>query len=291
VREDSKRSRLRVKAGKRMAMFEDKIDEREWVQDTDGVLERKEKERGGEGERNKYYQRNWYASEEVEILKAEGRWMNAELSERDRDTDKQERRERIKESRYNREYERCMTEEIRSTWGEKSARGRKTMARFKCEQRAKRKERKEGVGCATRRERHNRAHVEWMRRSEREVKKGAGRNTEWIRKGDRLDERDMKEDGTAREGEEIENVIFGNFGILVILCLVMFMYTGYFRSANEPNGIENTTHNTLSKMPDILILISNFFWCIVGCTLNAVGLTITREIPCIYLKCKESESP
>jgi hypothetical protein len=29
--------------------------------------------------------------------------MNVELSERDKDTDKQERRERIKESRYNRE--------------------------------------------------------------------------------------------------------------------------------------------------------------------------------------------
>jgi hypothetical protein len=38
--------------------------------------------------------------------------MNVELSERDIDTDKQERRERIKEPRYNREYERCTTEEI-----------------------------------------------------------------------------------------------------------------------------------------------------------------------------------
>jgi hypothetical protein len=36
----------------------------------------------------------------VERLKAEGRWMNGELSERDKDTDKQKRRERIKESRY-----------------------------------------------------------------------------------------------------------------------------------------------------------------------------------------------
>jgi hypothetical protein len=45
--------------------------------------------------------------------------MNAELSERDKDTDKQERRKRIKESRYNREYERCMTEEIMSTCGER----------------------------------------------------------------------------------------------------------------------------------------------------------------------------
>jgi hypothetical protein len=43
----------------------------------------------------------------VESLRAKGRWMNVELSERDKDTDKQERRERIKESRHNREYERC----------------------------------------------------------------------------------------------------------------------------------------------------------------------------------------
>jgi hypothetical protein len=38
--------------------------------------------------------------------------MNVELSERDKETDKQERRERIKESRYTSEYKRCMTEEI-----------------------------------------------------------------------------------------------------------------------------------------------------------------------------------
>jgi hypothetical protein len=38
--------------------------------------------------------------------------MNVQLSERDKDTDKQERRERIEGSRYNRQYERCMTEEI-----------------------------------------------------------------------------------------------------------------------------------------------------------------------------------
>jgi hypothetical protein len=38
--------------------------------------------------------------------------MNVELSERIKDTDKQQIRERIKESRYNRGYEKCMTEEI-----------------------------------------------------------------------------------------------------------------------------------------------------------------------------------
>jgi hypothetical protein len=42
------------------------------------------------GRREKYYQMNGYASEEVERLRAKGRWMNAELSEKDKDTDKLE---------------------------------------------------------------------------------------------------------------------------------------------------------------------------------------------------------
>jgi hypothetical protein len=48
----------------------------------------------------------------VERLRAKGRWMNVELSERDKAIDKHERRQRIKESRYNRMYERCLTQEI-----------------------------------------------------------------------------------------------------------------------------------------------------------------------------------
>jgi hypothetical protein len=32
-------------------------------------------------------------------MRAEGRWMSGELSKRDKDTDKQERRDRIRESR------------------------------------------------------------------------------------------------------------------------------------------------------------------------------------------------
>jgi hypothetical protein len=69
------------------------------VQDTDGMLERKE-------EREKYYQRNGYASEEVERLRPKGR--------------------------YNREYEGCMTEEIPKYLEKESARERKMMARFRC---------------------------------------------------------------------------------------------------------------------------------------------------------------
>jgi hypothetical protein len=97
----------------------------------------------------------------VERLRAKGRWMNVKLSEGDKDTDKQERRESIKESRYNWEYERCMTEEIPECLGRESARERKLMARFRCgnEEREKRywmEERKEGADCAMRRERQSR---------------------------------------------------------------------------------------------------------------------------------------
>jgi hypothetical protein len=48
----------------------------------------------------------------VEKLRAKGRWINVEVNERDKDTDKEERRERIKGFRYSREYERSMTEGI-----------------------------------------------------------------------------------------------------------------------------------------------------------------------------------
>jgi hypothetical protein len=67
----------------------------------------------------------------LERLRANGRWMNVRLSERDKDTGKQERRERIKESRYNRKYEGCLTEEIPEFLG-RGAKERKMMARFRC---------------------------------------------------------------------------------------------------------------------------------------------------------------
>jgi hypothetical protein len=73
--------------------------------------------------------------------------MNVELNERDKDTDKQERKERIKESRYNREYERCMPEEIPEYLGRESARERKMKTGIGW------KEKKEGVECAMRKER------------------------------------------------------------------------------------------------------------------------------------------
>jgi hypothetical protein len=50
MRKECKRNRLRVKAGKRAAKFETKMD---------GILEKKEKKQ--KKEREKYYQRNLYA--------------------------------------------------------------------------------------------------------------------------------------------------------------------------------------------------------------------------------------
>jgi hypothetical protein len=78
-----------------------------------------------------YYQRTWYASEEVERFRAKARWMNVELSERDKDTDKKEKRDRIKESRYDKEYE-GYERGIPDYLGRESARERKTMVRFRC---------------------------------------------------------------------------------------------------------------------------------------------------------------
>jgi hypothetical protein len=76
--------------------------------------------------------RNGYASEDVERMRAEGKWMSAEMSERDKDMNKQERRKRIRESRYNREYERCLTQDVPVYLRRESAKEREMMERFRC---------------------------------------------------------------------------------------------------------------------------------------------------------------
>ncbi|KAH0821375.1 hypothetical protein GEV33_001416 [Tenebrio molitor] len=121
------------------------------VQDTNGMLERKEKKHREEGGRNATRERG----EEVERLRTKGRWMNVELSAWDKGTDKQERRERIKESRYNREYERCMTEEIPKYLGSESARERCDLDVGTRREKTGtgRKKRKEGEECFIRRKR------------------------------------------------------------------------------------------------------------------------------------------
>jgi hypothetical protein len=69
------------------------------------------------------------------------RWMNVELSERDKDAaDKQEKRERIKKSRYNREYERGMTEEIPEYLGERECNRKKNDGKIQIWERVERKQ-------------------------------------------------------------------------------------------------------------------------------------------------------
>jgi hypothetical protein len=68
-------------------------------ENTNGMLVRKEKDTEQKKEREKCCQRKGYASEEVERLRAKGTWKKIVLGERDKDTDKQEKRKRIKESR------------------------------------------------------------------------------------------------------------------------------------------------------------------------------------------------
>jgi hypothetical protein len=63
----------------------------------------------------------------MERLRAKEKLMNVEQKERDKDTDKRERKEIIKESRYKRKYERCRY------LGRECARERKMMTRFRCE--------------------------------------------------------------------------------------------------------------------------------------------------------------
>ncbi|CAH1366377.1 unnamed protein product, partial [Tenebrio molitor] len=106
VRAECKRSRLRVKVGKRAAKFEDRMGAREECGYSLSAVEKRKRTRMRGIERSTTGETDTYASEEVERMRAEGILTSAELSERDKDTDKQERRERIRESRYNREYER-----------------------------------------------------------------------------------------------------------------------------------------------------------------------------------------
>jgi hypothetical protein len=75
VKEECKRNRMRVKAGKRVVQFEDKVDGREECRMLTECWREKQKNTEKK-KRKRYYQRNGYASEEVERLRAEGRWMN-----------------------------------------------------------------------------------------------------------------------------------------------------------------------------------------------------------------------
>jgi hypothetical protein len=105
-------------SGKRAAKFDDKMDGREECKILTECCIEKKKTRRIRKERNTIRERNGYASEEVERLRAKGRSKNVELSNGDKDTNKQERKERIRESRYNRKYEKYVTDEIPKYLGE-----------------------------------------------------------------------------------------------------------------------------------------------------------------------------
>jgi hypothetical protein len=68
VREECKKNRMRVKAGKRTAKFEDRMDGREECRILTECWKDKKKNREKK-DTEKYYQRNGYASEEEERLR------------------------------------------------------------------------------------------------------------------------------------------------------------------------------------------------------------------------------
>jgi hypothetical protein len=78
------------------------------------VSERKKERnrKGGMERREAYFERNGYAGAEIERMRERGRVMTDELVQRDRDVQVQERRTRIRESRYNGKYEKIITEEL-----------------------------------------------------------------------------------------------------------------------------------------------------------------------------------
>lgn len=134
VREELKRNKLRVETGKRAVKFEERMKERKECKILLEGWKEREKDEGKEkkGEREKYYERNGYSVREIERKRRMGIGMKEELSMRDRDIDMQERRMRIRESRYNSEYERIMTEDKPKYLERESVKEKKMIARFRC---------------------------------------------------------------------------------------------------------------------------------------------------------------
>jgi hypothetical protein len=133
-----------VKAGKRTAKFENKMDRRGECT----ILTEcwREKKKNTEKKEREKYQRNGYANEEVERLRSKERWMNVAEWKGQRHRN-QERRETIKESRYNRKYEKCMTRNS-GVLGERECKESKIMARSRCGN----EEGETGIGWKERRE-------------------------------------------------------------------------------------------------------------------------------------------
>ncbi|KAH0816561.1 hypothetical protein GEV33_006230 [Tenebrio molitor] len=134
VMEETKRDGIRIEAGKRAIRFEERLIERGEGRILQECLKEKRKEigKGVWKEREAYFERNGYAGAEIERMREGGRAMTDELVQRDRDVQVQERRTRIRESRYNGKYEKIITEELPKYLGRESRKERVIIAGFRC---------------------------------------------------------------------------------------------------------------------------------------------------------------
>jgi hypothetical protein len=119
---------LRVKAGKRAAKFEGKMDGREECNILNKYW-REKKKNTEKKERQKYLSEKRMCQWRSGKIKSKRRWMNVELSERDKDTNKQKKGKESKNP--------DTTGSMRGVWqrkylGRESARERKMMTRFRC---------------------------------------------------------------------------------------------------------------------------------------------------------------
>ncbi|KAJ3656198.1 hypothetical protein Zmor_015294 [Zophobas morio] len=134
AREETKREKMRVEADKGAFGFKENLSERgdckilqEYWKET-----RKEGGKHAWNKRDKYYEGKGYACEETERMREMERNMKEELSVRDKDIDKQERRLRISESRCNAEYRKIVKDEVPKYTHRESRKEKRIMARFRC---------------------------------------------------------------------------------------------------------------------------------------------------------------
>jgi hypothetical protein len=104
----------------------------------DGECWREKKNNKEQKEREKYYQRNGYTSEEVE-RRAKGRQINVELSGREKDTDGQARKRRESKNQ-------GTTGSMRGVPGERESKRKKTDSEIQMWERGERKQVLDGRG-------------------------------------------------------------------------------------------------------------------------------------------------
>lgn len=137
LREETKRDKMRTRAGKRGMKFEEKLERGEG-----GELARmcweemKGKNRGEESEwekeRRKYCEERGYSVEELKRRREKGRSMVGELEERDKELQGQENGKKIRESSYNNWYREIVTVgKPRYLRGRRKEEKRRRIARFR----------------------------------------------------------------------------------------------------------------------------------------------------------------